>query len=172
MAKLIDITGRKYDRLTVVSYQGKTSNRQSLWLCKCECGRLITVSKGKLTSGNTKSCGCLHSEQLAKRNKENAKHGLEKSRLYGVWHGMKQRCLDPNRKEYPYYGGRGITICNEWINDFIAFREWAFNNGYDEAAPYGVCTLDRIDVNGNYEPSNCRFVDSKTQAQNRRKKTC
>ncbi len=99
------------------------------------------------------------------------KHGCAKrnsqTRLYHVWKNMKVRCNNPHSKEYKYYGQRGISVCEEW-NDFKNFREWAYANGYDEKAERGKCTLDRIDVNKNYEPSNCRWVDSKVQAQNRR----
>ena len=90
------------------------------------------------------------------------------TRLYRVWASMKDRCYNPNKKEYHNYGGRGITICDEWRDDFQEFHDWAFTNGYDENAPRGACTLDRIDVNGNYCTENCRWVDMKTQNNNRR----
>ena len=94
------------------------------------------------------------------------KHGESKTRLYGVWGNMRFRCNNPNDDHYKYYGAKGIKVCKEW-DDFTAFRDWALANGYDENAPIGVCTIDRIDVNGNYEPSNCRWVDAKIQSQNR-----
>ena len=109
----------------------------------------------------------MRDEKIAEVSK---KHGKSrKSRLYNVWVGMRQRCNDKNHKSYKNYGGRGIRVCEEW-DDFESFEAWALDNGYDKDAPYGECTLDRIDVNGNYEPSNCRWVDAATQARNKRKK--
>lgn len=96
------------------------------------------------------------------------KHGDVGTRLYNVWKAMRQRCSDPGCKDYPNYGGRGITICPEW-DDYTAFRSWALASGYDSEAPRGVCTIDRTDVDGDYCPTNCRWVDSKTQANNKRK---
>ena len=97
------------------------------------------------------------------------KHGFSRERLYkSVWAAMNQRCHNPNYHHYHLYGGRGISVCDEWRHDYLAFREWAMANGYDPDAPYGKCTIDRIDVNGNYEPSNCRFVTMMEQSKNKR----
>ena len=134
-------------------------------IIKCDCGNEALVSTKSLRSGNTLSCGCLRDEMISEVNK---KHGMShKSRLYNVWVGMRQRCSDPNHISYHNYGGRGVRVCDTW-NDYTSFEEWSMKNGYDPSAPYGKCTLDRIDVNGNYEPSNCRWVDFKTQANNKR----
>lgn len=157
----IDLTNQKFGKLTVIKDSGKrTSERLVIWLCKCDCGNELLVQSNKLIKGKIQDCGC--ATQIRNNKKE---------RLYGVWQGMKQRCLNPNNKDYSHYGGKGIGICKEWINDYFCFRSWAYANGYDDNAPRGVCTLDRINTNGNYEPSNCRWVNMKTQSNNRSFKT-
>ena len=166
MDRSIEISGQKFGRLTAVKRLEKSDKAGFIWECLCDCGNVINVSVKMLRSGNTKSCGCLRDEKISLVNK---KHGeSKKSRLYGVWVGIRQRCNDPSHKSYKNYGGRGIRVCDEW-NDFMTFKDWAIRNGYDESAEYGDCTIDRIDVNGNYEPSNCRWVDMKIQACNKRK---
>lgn len=160
-----DLTGKKFGRLTVIQnagyYVGKTGHRRSQYLCRCDCGKEITVRSDSLTTGNTRSCGCLF---LEGNNKTHGHHG---ERLYRIWNGMKCRCEKPYAEKYPIYGGRGITLCEEW-HDYAVFREWAYANGYDENAKYGDCTIDRVDVNQGYSPDNCRFVDMKTQNNNKR----
>lgn len=103
------------------------------------------------------------------KHRYNYKHGLSNERLYHVWYGMMYRCYNPNCEGYKNYGGRGIVICDEWRNDYFAFKKWAYESGYDDKAPKGVCTIDRIDVNGNYEPSNCRWATTIQQGRNTRR---
>lgn len=165
MPAFIDLSNQKYGRLTVVKRIGINNDKRPLWLCRCECGNETNVSSKELRNGDTKSCGCYQREQTAKAH---TKHGHYYDRLYRVWIQMKQRCLNPDDKDYANYGGRGITINPAWNTNYMAFRDWAILSGYDPDAPFSKCTLDRINVNGNYEPSNCRWADSSTQSKNRR----
>ena len=176
MGKFIDLTGQKFGRLTVVSFSSKDKNHHLYWNCVCECGTNRRVAGCALKRGLTQSCGCLSREKASFRAKQRQKteqrltrktHGLKHCRLYGVWSDIKKRCNNPNSHIYKHYGGRGISICDEWSNNFKAFYDWAMANGYDENAQKGECTIDRIDVNGNYEPSNCRWVSMEVQAKNK-----
>ena len=157
--RLIDLTGKKFGRLTVMR---RTSNKKTrtYWHCKCDCGKEIDVCASHLSSSKTVSCGCSSAERIAELNKT---HGMSKTILYKKWCEMKKRCFNKSTASYSSYGGRGITVCDEWKDDFLSFYNWAMSNGYSNGL-----SIDRIDVNGNYEPSNCRWVDNKTQSLNKR----
>ena len=160
LPKFNDVTGKRFTRLVAMSPAGKDKHGNTTWLCKCDCGEEKIVPIGSLTSGNTKSCGCLNRENLSK-NPNRTIHGMSKTRLYNTWNKMKNRCNSPNSNEYKYYGGRGIKVCDEW-QKFEPFCDWALANGYSDDL-----SIDRIDNDGNYEPSNCRWVDFITQVNNR-----
>ena len=158
-----DLTGQRFGRLTVLEFVPRTC-KGSYWKCKCDCGAERVIGASGLISGQTKSCGCLKVE-AAKiiQSKFIKKHGKRGTRLYNIWFKIKQRCFNKNNPAFNDYGGRGIGVCEEWKNDFQSFYNWAMENGYNEGL-----SIDRIDNDGNYEPSNCRWTDNKTQCRNRR----
>ena len=163
MGKIVDIKGKKFGRLTVLECVG-IENHKAKWLCVCDCGKRVVVAGSDLRLGNTKSCGCYHSQ----RAKEvRTKHGKTETRLYSIWTDIKTRCYNKNREKYKIYGARGIKVCDEWVNDFQAFYNWAIENGYQDNL-----SIDRIDVNSNYEPNNCRWATAKEQANNTRTNHC
>lgn len=162
---LADLTGQKFGRLTVLERSENSKTGKAKWLCKCDCGNEVSVMSTSLISGRTKSCGCFHRETSAKNN---YRHGLRNKRLYGVWQGMIARCYNKNNSVYENYGGRGISVCKEWRNDFQSFYDWSMANGYDENAERGKYTLDRINTRGNYEPDNCRWITIAKQQLNKR----
>lgn len=160
MSELKDLTGLRFGRLIVVSRDENTKEGRATWLCRCDCGK-TTVKQGKLLrNGHCKSCGCGEYEN---RVSNVTSHRLSNTRLYTIWQGMKQRCNYSKHKDFYNYGGRGITVCDEWSHDFKSFYDWSILNGYDDSL-----TIDRIDNDKGYSPTNCKWATAKEQRQNQR----
>ena len=165
MGRLIDLTDNVFERLKVIKRTGTDKQRNPLWLCKCECEKEVIVRGNLLKSGNTKSCGCLQKDVAAKLKTTHSlsidKNGVV-PRLYASWRNMKSRCFNPNTPKFKNHGGRGITVCEEWL-DYLPFHEWATSHGYRKDL-----TLERTNNDGNYEPGNCKWSTAKEQANNKR----
>jgi hypothetical protein len=159
LGKLIDLTGRQFNRLKVIK-RVENKGKNVMWRCQCDCTNFVNVSSDSLLTGNTSSCGCLKIDTQTK-------HGLCNDRIYIIWKGIKRRCSNPNYDRFDDYGQRGVEICNEWLNEngFMNFYNWAMQNGYSDNL-----TIDRKNVNGNYEPDNCRWANTTVQGINKRKR--
>lgn len=171
MPKYEDLSGRKFNRLKVLRLhhkkqlyrKGKPNGHMYYYLCQCECGNFSVVSAANLKNNAVKSCGCLQREEAQKTTNKHKIHGKKNSRIYRIWSSMKSRCSHPSVNGYERYGGRGIKVCDEWKDDFLSFYEWSQKNGYSDKL-----TIDRINVNGDYSPSNCRWISWKEQSRNTR----
>ena len=161
MGRFIDLTGQRFGRLVVLERTGSDSRGEALWRCQCDCGNVIDVLSSNLRAKNhTLSCGCYRRENLQTVNKT---HGMTGTPIYTIWCAMKRRCHQQHCLDYKNYGGRGITVCNEWHYNFKAFYDWALASGYKPGL-----SIDRKDTNGNYNPDNCRWVTAIQQANNKR----
>lgn len=157
MSRALDQVGTTFGRLTVLERAENDRHKNSMWVCQCTCGVVKTIRGSHLTGGNTRSCGCLDREVVARNA---IKHGMRYTRIYNIWRKMKERCLNPNADNYRYYGARGVKVCDEWMS-FEGFYEWVKTSGYRDDL-----TIDRINVFDNYCPGNCRWATMREQNNN------
>jgi len=164
--KKLNLVGQKFNRLTVIKF-AYIKNKRTAWLCKCDCGNFTIVVNSSLKNGDTKSCGCLKRDKTIEKNILSAKHSMSYTKFYGVWHRMKQRCLNKKKDNYKNYGGRGITVCERWLkfenfrdDMYLSYKEHKLNNKYT--------SLDRMNNNENYCKENCRWATCKEQQNNTR----
>lgn len=159
MSKLNDLTGMRFGRLKVIKRHGthvsKSGSKSVTWECKCDCGNTIISCSSNLRRGHQKSCGCLRKEM-------HTTHGKSNTRLFRIWSGIKTRCYTESSTSYKKYGSKGITMCDEWKDDFQAFYDWSITHGYSDDL-----SIDRIDGDKGYSPDNCRWTDIYTQNRNR-----
>lgn len=162
MTKPLELQGQRFGRLVAISRAENSKAGKTRWNCFCDCQIEVVCAASDLTSGHTTSCGCVHSEQIAERNVSNIQHGMCNSGLYRTWAAMKSRCTDINQPAYKDYGGRGITVCPEWLENFESFK-----NDMESSYQEGL-TLDRKNNNEGYCKNNCRWATRKEQQRNRR----
>lgn len=161
MKPIFNLTGQKFGRWTVIS-EAPRHGQTRYWLCQCDCGTVREVRQQNLINGQSTSCGCYHREEAKSIGNRSRKHGDFGTHLYGIWAGMKRRCYNPHTKYYEDYGGRGIKVCDKWL-DYVPFKEWATSHGYSEGM-----SIERLDVNGNYCPENCTWIPKNQQNRNKR----
>lgn len=164
MGAALDLTGKRFGKLVAIKRGEdelrKDGRHNSTFICQCDCGNIVRVVSSRLKSGNTQSCGCLHKQKTSEINKS---HGMRNTRIYGIWCRMKQRCYNPNSIDYKEYGGRGISVAEEWKNSFENFMEWSVISGYSDNL-----TIDRKDNERGYSPDNCQWVSRSIQSNNKR----
>ena len=174
MKPRIDLTGKRFHHLTVIEeaqgYHSKCGHHRRRWLCRCDCGNYTVVNQQSLYRKDhpTTSCGCTSEFWKKRPPRVRTEPDGKRERLYTIWTSMKNRCYVKTNNEYQHYGGRGIKICDEWRTSYATFRKWALDNGYDSNAQRGKCTIDRINHDDDYCPTNCRWVDMVEQNNNKR----